>query len=128
MQVSSKGFLIALTLSSAALFTSCVDAGNVYFRCDPKEVLETKGRVQVLCSNSIVLATPITYPVIITRVAIDIDKTSDSKIKRFEDLAATALSFGLEFVVRITEDGGDEPPGCNPANCRAANRFGIRRP
>lgn len=125
----NKKLFSVLFLTSIALFVRIAVADNVYFRCDPNAIVEKNMRVQIGCSNSIDVVDPGTGTTdTISRVAIFITANNENKVKRFEDMAATALSCGLHFLVRIPEDRGVQPAGCEVTNCRVPNRFGISRP
>jgi hypothetical protein len=133
MYVSSKRVWSVLVLSSTVLLTPIDAVAAKYFKCIPFEVMETAGRVQVRCNNSIEFTKDGT-PYAIKRIIMI--RPNDDRTKRFADMATTALSCGLTLNVRIKETPhSEQQPGgswanfCKPSECREIDeRFGVRRP
>ena len=96
-------------------------AADVWFNdCDAIEVLEKTNFTHVKCANSISIGSDkIEY--------LAIPHTDLQKLKRFQDLAAQAVTCGvLNFKAQIA-DPATSLAGCGSTNCREITRFGIRR-
>jgi hypothetical protein len=115
-----KTFILIIVLSAVMMGTHMAYA--VDFECTPVELLEKTDFTHVECADGIGLGgtTIIRY--------FAIRHTDLNKLKRFQDLAARALSCGgLVFRVSFPRSGAGNVGGCLEHDCREVSSFGIRR-
>ena len=100
---------LALATLWTTLFADLAVADNQYFQCQPSTITEWKEGVVVSCTNLIELTAPNNEYT--DRVSlVGLFSQDKDKIKRFEDMAISALNCGLQFIVLISEERNDNLP------------------
>lgn len=122
MKTNSSGRIIRLALMSGALlsFVASTSPGHAGAAdCAPADVTVFNERIHVRCADKTTDGTNAIY-------FFAVPTTDATRANRFMTLAISALVSGRRVTINFTNGASGASYGCQVADCRPADFFGIK--